>query len=642
MSTTDDLLRRQIEAQEKTNEYLRGRSAGVDLSGAKDTLPGFFSSIRSGSGVLESLANGGKALMSAMDNLNKQYMEASAAGLNFGKDMLKLNSWLASSNLSLTEFKRVIDFAGTANFAGLRNGMQASANFFLEVSTALRRSDLGTNLTQLGFQMAEQNELLAVTIDRETKLEKDAKGNVLGLGPKLQEQMRLLGVAITANTDILGISREDQLKIIAKQQSDAEFQLAMRNLPAGVEKALKANAGLIDAFNSPEFQRLTIGMHLNQEEMAKFQLQFRGDSSRMMSLASQISKTTADANSQESTRNAILSTITQRAQVAGSKSAGEERRDISLAKESSGEYGAGRLAQLESDRRILAVIDVVKDAQAKGLDVNKELTNFYKSSKENAEKGLYKTGTSTKDLTPGEQSSLLIQEAMARQQDIQATMAKSVEMINNTYVAKAQELVDKAATALSANGIFGQESQLKVARSLIKSSEVFWDFVFGDTTAKDVANTLKNQYGNLWNYMEKHIDEIRNSGRVDEKNPRSEGSPGIPSFLNSGSNFSNIFENFGNGTPATLHGMEAVVRPEQLMGIVNKMAGEAVNVASKAQKEIQTIASPSAPPINEQDFVEMKQLLAQLNTFMSHLPEIASNTDKQIRALKDLHPDLHA
>jgi len=64
----------------------------------------------------------------------------------------------------------------------------------------------------------------------------------------------------------------------------------------------------------------------------------------------------------------------------------------------------------------------------------------------------------------------------------------------------------------------------------------------------------------------------RGSSLPNPEDGRFFGSPGIPDALSSG-DIGKMFENFGAGKNMTLHGKEAVVRPEQMTDIVKKFAG---------------------------------------------------------------------
>jgi hypothetical protein len=103
-----------------------------------------------------------------------------------------------------------------------------------------------------------------------------------------------------------------------------------------------------------------------------------------------------------------------------------------------------------------------------------------------------------------------------------------------------------------------------------------------------------------------------------------------------------MFENFGTGTLATLHGMEAVVRPEQLSGIINKATAQA-SAALPAMASQSVTAPNQFAQINPEVFNDIKSQLAALNSLMaSHLPDISSTMTKQYSAMRDLSPDFHA
>jgi hypothetical protein len=146
------------------------------------------------------------------------------------------------------------------------------------------------------------------------------------------------------------------------------------------------------------------------------------------------------------------------------------------------------------------------------------------------------------------------------------------------------------------------------------------------------------------------------------------GSPGINSFLSKSGlgNMDSMFENFGSGTLNILHGTEAVIRPDQLAGIVNKVQSNtqgllgnvqsqftpekitnlintAVSSASSSLPNATTVAANGQIQLSNSTLDEIKAQLTTLNTIMdSHLRALNSTSDKQYSALKSLSPDLHS
>jgi hypothetical protein len=159
-----------------------------------------------------------------------------------------------------------------------------------------------------------------------------------------------------------------------------------------------------------------------------------------------------------------------------------------------------------------------------------------------------------------------------------------------------------------------------------------------DAAGDGITNLKDKLVSGLQNLL-KDWDPSKNEFKKPEEVKRASGSPGIADFLSGSNNLMSVFENFGSGTPAILHGMESVIRPEQLNGIINKAAGTAMSSLSGS---MQTATSQFAQ-INPEVFNEMKNQLAALNSLMaSHLPDISSSMTKQYSALRDLSPDFHA
>jgi hypothetical protein len=87
------------------------------------------------------------------------------------------------------------------------------------------------------------------------------------------------------------------------------------------------------------------------------------------------------------------------------------------------------------------------------------------------------------------------------------------------------------------------------------------------------------------------------------------------------------FENFGSGTPVTLHGTEAVVTPSQMNDIINQTAQAAAASSNKDMSSLTTKVN------------ELSQLTSQM---LYYLKQTAENTRKNVQATRSIGGDILA
>jgi len=204
MNTSDPDYRRWADAQEETNKLLRRRADKGDDA----PLRSFFGGIIKGEGTMDEFFRKFREYKADLEDLNDQYRVATSVGLLSNRSMYQLDADLKSAHLSVSEFKHVLDFAGTVNFSKFGGGMNQATDNFLQISRVMQSSGLTTSLQQLGLNYQEQNELLAISFDRQKDkfaIERGPDG-LPRITQSLTDRMVELGKNIALNTDILGIS----------------------------------------------------------------------------------------------------------------------------------------------------------------------------------------------------------------------------------------------------------------------------------------------------------------------------------------------------------------------------------------------------------------------------------------------------
>jgi len=129
----------------------------------------------------------------------------------------------------------------------------------------------------------------------------------------------------------------------------------------------------------------------------------------------------------------------------------------------------------------------------------------------------------------------------------------------------------------------------------------------------------------------KALEEAERKKALEPKKQLSTGSPGIKDFL-SGSGFDKMFENFGAGTPAILHGEEVVATKDQMSQMLAKAQGSMGGMLGGA--------GLGGSALNDMLTV-LKQISTTMSQLVMHTSTVAGNTSTQIRITKNLSNNMY-
>jgi hypothetical protein len=132
----------------------------------------------------------------------------------------------------------------------------------------------------------------------------------------------------------------------------------------------------------------------------------------------------------------------------------------------------------------------------------------------------------------------------------------------------------------------------------------------------------------------KALEEAERKKALETKQPevkRLNGSPGIKDFL-SGSGFDKMFENFGAGTNAILHGEEVVATKDQMSQMLAKAQGSMGGMLGGA--------GLGGSALNDMLAV-LKQISTTMSQLVMHTSTVAGNTSTQIRVTKNLSNNMY-
>jgi len=193
----------------------------------------------------------GNAMYTSLSNANIIFQDLSKSGGGFRGDLIGLSTAAANSRLSLTEFAGVLK-ENNEVFIGLGGTATRGAEAFAKLSKAFMDDRSSQNLLQLGYNAKDLNEILAIqavtlrgSFKDETERNKVATENAAKLGQEMDLMARLTGK-----------SREQQLEQMKKAQADMQFEAAIRLKTQGMstEEAAKFEANARSQYRDAELR----------------------------------------------------------------------------------------------------------------------------------------------------------------------------------------------------------------------------------------------------------------------------------------------------------------------------------------------------------------------------------------------------
>jgi hypothetical protein len=567
--------------------------------------------------------------------LADNWRAASQTGLYFSNNMVGYTGALAQAQLTTEDLNRTFKQVGPG-FAGLGPGLEGATRRTLELGAAYQSSDIIDSMRNLGYNTAQANELVAI----------QAASNITGNAKKkitdaeLFDNTLKLAQEFAAVTEVAGISRKKQLEALQQDAENESLQLAFDQLGPGLKENYTKLSKEFIGTGMTELGRAIISQNgvLTQKQGEQLAiLQGPGQQfykammnySAVLSNASATDKEKAEAEKRVREANTAVTDLTRttefqrmaRLQAVYSEQGSELGKFVASISQ------ANRITRqntLEGEDQLTAQKRIKAEQEANRTTKQKETDDAQKALSE----AINKAGRIV-DMVQISSATALMQVANAgggllvRNAGILDFMAARNK--DGTPGALTPENAEnKARLAIEVAKSLGEKIPPEITNALAKISEKA-------TGAFEKYTPMLNEY----------IEKIYKKINVDP-NPRSQGSPGIVDFLSGSSSFNSMFENFGTGTLATLHGMEAVVRPEQLSGIINKATAQATAALPAMTSQAATAPNQFAQ-INPEVFNEMKNQLAILNSLMaSNLSDISSTMTKQYSALRDLNPDLHS
>ena len=571
-----------------------GGSSGTDLASKIEN-----SIVNPIEGSFKLAGDAGKAMAATIRQSQNEFTELSKVGAGFRGDLVNLSIAAANSRLSLSEFSNLIK-ENRENLIGLGGSVTRGAERFAQLSKAFQDSPVSDNLKLLGYTSKDLNEVLAIQMSsmRYTqKMDEAGKKQAIESATKLAEQMDEM-------SRLTGKSREEQAEAMKKGQQDAQIEAKMKliGLKEGPEAEAKARALFTQQYNEAQLR--------GQGQMFK-EVFATGQ------IMSKEAATQAALNSQQAaaTRDSALATAkgNESAALAANerarKAAFDDSKDPAKLQMIALGAAGGEASKALGDNMMAnrGVTDALRRLEIESGGVNTSFAELNAKLKENLaleKQGKDDNGKQVNELS---KANILFE---ARMKDVAAGMneylLKPLYNLNpalkefSGYMSKLGTdaggtgknirgaIEDAGKGKLDADKLTGPENAFlaalnKAAPAINQAASSFGNVLAGAgqdlLKAAGTLSTSLIKAGDVFGDAVKVASEKIKQGADIFHGPSlekdKEGRP-VPPKRNTGSigMSGKLFEDWGAGTLVELHGLEGVIKPDQMMNMAKGMASE--------------------------------------------------------------------
>jgi len=493
----------------------------------------------------------------------------SNTGNAFNNDMIGMRVAAAEARMSLTEYTEVVK-ANSKAFSGLGGSISQGTKVFGDFSKAFFESGLTENLRQMGYTSKDLNEILATQIG----FQKATTDNTVEGQMRTAKAAAELGTELDLIAKLTGVSRREQEEKLKKAavdgQVEAKFRLIGAQQGADAEKEARANYA----------KQLAQAQSMGQEQLFK---EFFATGTATSQEAQQQLALFGEASMQTAESARSLSY----AQIEASKAAME----------------AAKIANMKNQNDVTlntiaaTGVGTAAKAVAKNIEIN-----------DAAYQGLKTFMKGTEDVA----------EAMTKQRIAIEKEQKTRDAFTETLITTNNRLQDFRAGVVGAIGAgikkSGEEGALKTANKFVtglpgsvpatatneqlaekykqdlgkmniayKAKQLATEGAVGDffKGLDKLANiSLESVWeagkkiGKVWTEVSDQIDANRKVAKTEP--PKRQGG----SIEMAGT----MFEDWGKGTLVELHGMESVIKPDQMMNFAKGIGQQGASIAFNNMK----------------------------------------------------------
>lgn len=214
MAQTQEELLTEIRDSLKSsnNNRVRPPTTTGNASGVTDDLKGMVGKLKSNATTVADLVEGQVST----------WRNTSDIGIGFNSDVLGLRTSIGYTRLGVEEWVDVIN-RGKQGFTSLGGSMSDSARSFNKLSYDFANTDAIDRLSQMGFNLKESNEVLALsTVGKRIDVVNDAQAN-----KQARDSAEALAGEMDKVAQLTGVSRREQMSQLQEQQRDARLQATL-------------------------------------------------------------------------------------------------------------------------------------------------------------------------------------------------------------------------------------------------------------------------------------------------------------------------------------------------------------------------------------------------------------------------------
>jgi hypothetical protein len=571
--------------------------------------------------AFEKLPGYGKETAQSLLNAKDAFIDLSKAGAGFRGDLIGLSVAAANTRLTLGEFANLIK-ENRENFIGLGGSVTRGAEAFATLSKRFMDEPATDNLRLLGYTSKDLNEVLALQLAYtrySQKLDQEGQKQSIEAATKLATEMDLMA-------RLTGKSREEQAEAMKKASQDAAVESKFRLIGAtkGPEEEAKARALFAQQYNEAQLR--------GQGQMFK-EVFATGQ------IVTKEAATQAAINSQQAAATRDMALATQRGQekeaqeaaAKGRAAAYEDSRDISKLQLGTLNH-TGNVASKAIADNITATRgyhDALRQLQLSEEGRGKSAEELDKMARDRALKemqGRDDQGKKVNELG----SAMILFEARAKDAAVAINeglleplrkLDPAFKEFNNTLRGLSENFggtgkgIRPAIADAAQQGREGKavENVSGLGGDLLKAVNIgSAALVTGATEAGTVIKNAGKTFNDAANFgIAENFKKIVDTFGTSLPLALQKGANAfIESMKNAGQQVpkrqggsvqmtGNLFEDWGKGTLVELHGLEGVVRPDEMTNIAKGMTNQgAAKAIDNLKKQISSMHPTNGIDLN--------------------------------------------
>jgi hypothetical protein len=621
-----------------------GNGSGTNFTSITGTTGAFSKVMEGASEVLGGMTGTFTRIQDAISPQLDTWRGLTSAGVSFKGGLAEMAISASGARVSSQEFAETLSNT-SVTLRGLGKNSKDGADGFAKLTQDFYgMAGVADGLRNLGYTNKELNDILAyqVSVSGPINLQDEAaRKKAIASATQLAEEMDL-------QSKLTGQTRKEQMEVRKEAQMDAAYQSKLRaqllSIADPVERAKverEANEAYVRHKQQGDLEayREMYVLGTVYSEKGKQQVAMLGDQARATGQEAQAlargEYDEAKKFGQRSREEAVINASDIRLLQLGAM--GDLNKNTAIIGDN-----------LVKNSRLAALTDkYMTDERLKGITDERERRRAALNLiTEDELKGIQdqKTGkgdaATTDAALKAEQRKLDIEAAAATGMVAQANrdLAPTVHKLTDNFGLLSSQFKDSKGTettkfaAAKAAGVAGYkgEDENKTAEQKAKENSTVLE------TSMGLAGKVLREASDV---TEKIVDKATKDTTTTTGTPvrRAGGSPGIAEFLGGGS-FNKMFESFGTGTPAILHGEEMVATKEQINQIIQKAQGGLMGSA----QQLQGMVGGAGGKSTLDDIVTgLDRLNSSIMKVVSHIANVADNSQKQVKATKSLSNNMY-